>query len=307
MPQTARIKSLPVAFEMLETMQAEGVDWGEDYRAGARQARAEPLEGRRGQLIDQHLERMAELGEADRRDGCYRRHLLTELGDLELAVPRTRTFSALKVVRAYARRAHNVDRMILACFVLGLSTRKVATALLPVLGRPVSPATVSLQQKGLRFGMPNMRGNWNSLMAGCTAFVMGLILLVCLGASREPVEKPLHLKTGEPSNSVRNSANRRTIRMSNATRPKAAFVVAGCSGPLGRQESATGSRGDLARGLRRCLLTAIAAGIGSELPRVTRCLLPFCRSSVPAVANGSADVRAREADILQHGLVHPRR
>ena len=43
-----------------------------------------------GQLIDQHLERRAELGEADRRYGRYRRHLLTELGDLELAVPRTR-------------------------------------------------------------------------------------------------------------------------------------------------------------------------------------------------------------------------
>jgi putative transposase len=33
--------------------------------------------------------------------------------------------------------------MILACFVLGLSTRKVAVALLPVLGRPVSPVTMS--------------------------------------------------------------------------------------------------------------------------------------------------------------------
>ena len=39
--------------------------------------------------------------------------------------------------------------MILACFVLGLSTRKVATALLPVLGRPVSPATVSAVAKQL--------------------------------------------------------------------------------------------------------------------------------------------------------------
>jgi transposase-like protein len=75
--------------------------------------------------------------------GYYHRWLLTELGAIELAVPRTRTFSALRVVRAYARRVHHVDRMILACFVLGLSTRKVATALLPVLGRPVSPATVS--------------------------------------------------------------------------------------------------------------------------------------------------------------------
>jgi transposase-like protein len=128
---------------MMKAMQAEEVEWGQDYRAAASQALAEILEGRMDQLIDEHLERMAELGEGDRRNGCYRRWLLTELGDLELAVPRTRTFSALKVVRAYARRARDVDRMILACFLLGLSTRKVATALLPVLGRPVSPATVS--------------------------------------------------------------------------------------------------------------------------------------------------------------------
>ena len=32
--------------------------------------------------------------------------------------------------------------MILACFVLGRSTRKVATALQPVLGRRISPGTV---------------------------------------------------------------------------------------------------------------------------------------------------------------------
>jgi putative transposase len=53
------------------------------------------------------------------------------------------------VVRAYARRAANIDRMILACFVLGLSTRKVATALLPVLGRRVSASTVSAVAKSL--------------------------------------------------------------------------------------------------------------------------------------------------------------
>jgi transposase-like protein len=64
-------------------------------------------------------------------------------------VPRTRRFSALEVVRAYARRAAHVDRMILACFVLGLSTRKVAIALLPVLGRRVSAATVSAVAKSL--------------------------------------------------------------------------------------------------------------------------------------------------------------
>jgi transposase-like protein len=143
MPQTATIKSLPAAFAMMKAMQAEDVEWGEDYRAAASQALAELLEGRMDQLIDEHLERMAELVQADRRNGCYTRWLLTELGMIELHVPRTRTFSALRVVRAYARRAKDVDRMILACFVLGLSTRKVAIALLPVLGRPVSPATVS--------------------------------------------------------------------------------------------------------------------------------------------------------------------
>jgi putative transposase len=143
MPQTATIKSLPAAFAMMKAMQAEGVEWGEDYRAAARDALAELLEGRMAGTIDRHLERMAEVGAADRRNGCYTRWLLTELGEIELHVPRTRTFSALKVVQAYARRAKDVDRMILACFLLGLSTRKVAIALLPVLGRPVSPATVS--------------------------------------------------------------------------------------------------------------------------------------------------------------------
>jgi putative transposase len=149
MPQTATIKSLPAAFAMMKAMEAEGLEWGEDYRASARHALAALLEGRMDQLIDEHLERMAELGQADRRNGCYTRWLLTELGAIELAVPRTRTFSALKVVRAYARRAKDVDRMILACFLLGLSTRKVAIALLPVLGRPVSPATVSAVAKQL--------------------------------------------------------------------------------------------------------------------------------------------------------------
>ena len=84
-----------------------------------------------------------------RRNGVYRRWLLTELGRIELCVPRTRRFSPLTVVRAYARRAGHIDRMILACFVLGLSMRKVSRALLPVLGAPVSPATVSRIAKTL--------------------------------------------------------------------------------------------------------------------------------------------------------------
>jgi putative transposase len=149
MPHTATIKSLPHAFRMMKAMQAQGIEWGEDYRFAAADALKGVLAGRMDAAIDRHLADMAARGEADRRNGSYCRRLVTELGDIELAVPRSRRFSALSVVRAYARRAAHIDRMILACFVLGLSTRKVAAALLPVLGRKVSAGTVSAVAKSL--------------------------------------------------------------------------------------------------------------------------------------------------------------
>jgi len=64
-------------------------------------------------------------------------------------VPRTRRFAPIGVIRAYARRPEQVDRMILSCFVLGLSVRKVAEEQLPILGRPISPATISQVAKQL--------------------------------------------------------------------------------------------------------------------------------------------------------------
>ena len=149
MPQAVTIRSLPRAFELVKGMQAQGLDWGEGYRALGRDAIAAALQGQMAQAVDEHLERIAALDEADRRNGSYPRHLLTELGDIELAVPRTRRFAPIAVVRAYARRPEQVDRMILSCFVLGLSVRKVGEALLPILGRPISPTTVSTVAKQL--------------------------------------------------------------------------------------------------------------------------------------------------------------
>lgn len=149
MPQAVTIRSLPVAFEVMKGMQAQGLEWGEGYRPLARAAVIDLLEGRMAETIEDHLATLAARGEADRRNGSYDRRLLTELGDIELAVPRTRTFSAHAVLHAYARRVEQIDRMILACFVLGLSTRKVGEALLPVLGRPVSASTVSTVSKRL--------------------------------------------------------------------------------------------------------------------------------------------------------------
>jgi putative transposase len=134
---------------MMEEMQAQDVEWGEDYRHAAAAALKDVLEGRMAAGVDRHLDEIAEHEVADRRNGSYRRWLMTELGEIELSVPRTRTYSALEVVRAYARRAGHVDRMILACFVLGLSTRKVAVALAPILGRRISAGTVSQVAKTL--------------------------------------------------------------------------------------------------------------------------------------------------------------
>ncbi len=149
MPQAVTIASLPRAFELVKGMQAQGLEWGEGYRALGRDAIAAILQTQMGQAIDEHLDRMAALDQADRRNGSYRRHLLTELGAIELLVPRTRRFAPITVLRAYARRPEQVDRMILSCFVLGLSVRKVSEALLPILGRPISPATVSTVAKQL--------------------------------------------------------------------------------------------------------------------------------------------------------------
>ena len=170
MPQAATIKSLPRAFRMMKTLQAQGIEWGEDYRRAGALALKDVLEGRMAAGVDRHLDEMAERGAADRRNGSYRRWLMTELGEIELSVPRTRSWSALAVVRAYARRAAHIDRMILACFVLGLSTRKVAIALLPILGRRISarhgePGRQDLGCGGRRLPPPALEGHLSGLDA----------------------------------------------------------------------------------------------------------------------------------------------
>ena len=105
MPRRVTTESLPVAFEMMKAMQSDGLGWGEDCRPLARRALVGIIEDSLAAQVDAHLLRVAERGEADRRNGTYHRRILTELGDIELAVPRTRTFSPVAVVRAYARRS----------------------------------------------------------------------------------------------------------------------------------------------------------------------------------------------------------
>jgi len=43
--RAATIKSLPMAFEVVKSTQADGLDWGEGYRPFGRQALEEIIEG----------------------------------------------------------------------------------------------------------------------------------------------------------------------------------------------------------------------------------------------------------------------
>jgi putative transposase len=147
--QAATIVSLPMAFEVVKAMQTDGLQWDEDYRPLARKLVAELIEDRMAESVDAWLEGLDADAPPDRRNGCYQRRLLTELGDIELSVPRTRRYIPAEVLRAYARRTPEIDRMILASFMLGVSTRKVGEVLLPLLGRPVSAETVSRVAKTL--------------------------------------------------------------------------------------------------------------------------------------------------------------
>lgn len=149
LPQ-ATITSLPKAFQIVKEMNAANEsEWDGDYRVSARQALKDILEGRMRDAVTTHIKDAKDRGEYDRRNGHYSRNLMTELGAIELCVPRTRSFNSTGVIRAYARRAKHVDEMILACFLLGLSTRKVSLALMPILGEPVSPSLVSRVAKTL--------------------------------------------------------------------------------------------------------------------------------------------------------------
>jgi putative transposase len=147
--RAATIQSLPMAFEVVKAMQADNLEWDEDYRPFARAAVAEVIEEQMALAVDRYLDQLGAEDASDRRNGYYRRHLLTTLGDIELNVPRTRRFTPTAVLRAYARRTPEIDRVILAGFVLGLSTRKVGEALLAILGRPISAETVSRVAKTL--------------------------------------------------------------------------------------------------------------------------------------------------------------
>ena len=123
MPQAATIKSLPHAFRMMKAMQAQGIEWGEDYRPAAAAALKDVLEGRMAAGIDRHLEATDRLAEADRRNGSYRRWLMTELGEIELRV-RPETLCRITEFSEHESNGRELDE-----------GERVAVEVLPVLGQ----------------------------------------------------------------------------------------------------------------------------------------------------------------------------
>ena len=140
---TSRTRVKEAIFEV------KGFEWEGDYRPAARAAIKELLESKMVHWADQRLAEMGKKDRADRLNGWFERRLTTEVGDVTLAVKRTRTASAVEIPKAYARRPAHVDRAIPDCFLLGASTRKVGRIMAPCLGGKISASTVSRIAKQL--------------------------------------------------------------------------------------------------------------------------------------------------------------
>ena len=138
-------------------------EWEGDYRPETANRLKGLLEERMDEELELYLgrakhERREKGDPEDYRNGSYLRHLLTEIGDLIVRMPRSRKGFVSKVLEAYKRRSRSVDHLILACFVLGMSTRKVSTALFSLLGERVSASTVSEVAKGLEQAVKGYHG-----------------------------------------------------------------------------------------------------------------------------------------------------
>jgi len=115
MPQAATTKSLARAFRMMKAMQAQGIEWGEDYRRVGALALKDILEGRMAAGIDCHPEEMAARRFADRWHEPYPKAVDCLRADLDelLTCFRYKTLEERKAVRttnAIERRFREVRR-----------------------------------------------------------------------------------------------------------------------------------------------------------------------------------------------------
>jgi len=94
----------------------------------------------------------------DVRNGTYLRSLLTTMGMIEVAVPRTRqNGSAVDVIGRYRRRSAEIDEGIVAAYVSGASTRDIGEITQALVGERVGRSTVSRVTKSLSEKVEGLR------------------------------------------------------------------------------------------------------------------------------------------------------
>ena len=115
-------------------------------------------------LLEDELRRLvgagawARMGRKDYRNGSYLRGLVTSMGHLDIAVPRSRNSgSAAGVIGRYQRRMDEVDDAIVASYVNGVSTRKMSKVTEALMGEKVSRSTVSRVTKSLEQRVEELR------------------------------------------------------------------------------------------------------------------------------------------------------
>ena len=139
----ATVRNVNRAVREIQAFDLEG-----DYRPMAREALKRILEERVEEELTAYVGRewyaRRDAGsEPLYRNGSVERTLYTELGPVVLKLGRLRKAIESKVLFRYARRPVHVTRLVLACFLLGMSTRKAAKALSMMLGGGLSHQTVS--------------------------------------------------------------------------------------------------------------------------------------------------------------------
>jgi len=107
----ALVNSASQAMQIMARWDDQSVFSAVTRQQESREAVANVLHGRMAARVAAHLEDCRAQGIADRRNGSHTHRVLTTPGDLELEVPRTRTFNPSGLP---------------AAFQLGLSTRKAA-------------------------------------------------------------------------------------------------------------------------------------------------------------------------------------
>ncbi len=103
--------------------------------------------------------RWARLGRKDHRNGSYLRGLLTSMGHLDVAFPRSRSSGSAgaEVLGRYKRCAEELDAAITEAYVNGVSTRKMGKVTEALMGKDVGRSTVSRVTKRLEENVEALR------------------------------------------------------------------------------------------------------------------------------------------------------